>query len=703
MRHVEFLHRVRARPSDDAAPEPRSSERRAGSVTLYSRVGLIHLSLLFFAGALIARSAYVQLWQGQVWVERAAHEHAMPVPTGAPRGPILDAGGAPLAVTRDVVQLGIAPREVRDRTALARALLRAGVPLESVRRAIDVRSSWFVVPTRLLPGAAATLSGMRGVYASQVPERISLGPPGLTAIVGHVNANGVGTDGIEAALDSLLRGDAAHTTVLRDALGRPLESPAGRQPALRTGDAVTLTINRSLQEICERALDEAVGRMGATGGDIVVLDPLDGSILALASRRPRVGAAAATALTEPFEPGSTLKPFIAAALLGRGLAWPSDVVDTHAGFVVINGRKLTDTHRAPTMTLRDVIRWSSNVGIAQFAERLSPSQEFDALRDVGFGTTTGIPFPGESPGTLRDPAHWSKQSPASLAIGYEIAVTPLQLAIAYAAIANGGELLEPGLVREVRASDGTVVYTRQRRLVRRVMSPEVARTLRDILIETVAHGTATGAELPSFAVAGKTGTARRIQYGAGYGRNEYTASFVGLFPGRDPQYVILVKLDNPQGSYFGGATAAPVSRAILEAAIAARDAALDWQALANSRRAALADTSGSTAAPGATAATALNAPALDSGTPDSAALDSALSAGATLISLGTKGGATAARPTSGPVRVPDVRGWTLRSAVRALHHAGLRVKVVPGALGTTVPAPGQLVPPLATVQVGDGS
>ncbi len=649
---------------------------------------MVHGALLAFAGALIARAAYVQLWQGSMWAAKAAYEHVMPVPAGAPRGPILDADGAPLALTRDVVQLGVAPGEVRDRAALAGALVHAGVSLPMARRAVDVRDVWFVVPTRFLPGQAAAAVAMRGVYATPVPERVLLGPPGVAGVVGHVNADGAGTDGIEAALDSLLRGNGGRAVVLRDALGRTFESPAGQSVPQQTGDAVELTLNRNLQEICERALDEAVTRMGATGGDIVVLDPQDGSILTLASRRPGVGAAAATTLTEPFEPGSTLKPFIAAALLGRGRVTPADVVDTHAGRLVINGRTLTDTHFAPSMTLRDVIRWSSNVGIAQFAQRLTRTEEYEALRDVGFGSTTGIPFPGESPGTLRDPSHWSKQSPASLAIGYELAVTPLQLALAYGAIANGGELLEPSLIREIRSPDGSVLYERHRRVVRRVMSGDVARQLRDILIETVAHGTATGADLPSFAVAGKTGTARRVQYGAGYERNEYTASFVGLFPGRDPQYVILVKLDNPKGRYFGGATAAPVSRAILQAAIAAHDAALDWQALANSRRVSLVDTR----------------PAVSAG-PDSETpgLDSTLAASSVLVTLGSKTPPAPPSVPSAPVPIPDVRGWTLRSAVRALHRAGLRVEIVSGPLGSTAPAAGTVVSAHTLIRLGDGS
>ena len=290
----------------------------------------------------------------------------------------------------------------------------------------------------------------------------------------------------------------------------------------------------------------------------------------------------------------------------------------------------------------------------------------------------------QASGTLREPVHWSKQSPASLAIGYEIAVTPLQLALAYASIANGGELLEPALVREIRAPDGLWSITGERRVVRRVMSAAVAAELRDILVETVARGTATEAGLPLFVMAGKTGTARRTQIGAGYGRNEYTASFVGLFPGRDPQYVILVKLDNPTGAYFGGATAAPVSKAILEAAIAARDVALPRGALAAGRSVALIDT-----APKAGAQSAV----------DFADVDAPVVGRSVTIPIGSTLDAQDP-PVVGTVAVPDVRGWPLRAAARALHRSGLQVEIVSGAPGTTAPAAGTLVRRGTVVRLG---
>ena len=515
-----------------------------------------------------------------------------------------------------------------------------------------------------------------------------MGGDGTEAITGHVVA-GAGADGVEAALDSVLRGDTSKTLVLRDGLGRPLESPATSASRVWGGDTVILTLNRALQEICERSLDDAVTRMAASGGDIVVLDPQNGDILALASQRRGAPGPASTTLTEPFEPGSTIKPFIAAPLIARGRVSPADVVDTHTGRLTLYGRTLTDTHQAPAMTLREVIRWSSNVGIAQFAQRLSAREEYEALRDVGFGSPTGLPFPGEAAGTLRAPSDWSRQSPASLAIGYELAVTPLQLALAYATIANGGQLLEPGLVREIRGPDGSVRFRRTRRVVRRVMPEAVAAELRDILVETVVNGTATEADLPSYIVAGKTGTARRTEYGAGYARNEYTASFVGLFPGRDPQYVILVKLDDPTSSYYGGKTAAPVFKTVLEAALAARNPGLDREALAADRR---------TRAP----------QAVPLATPDTVAADVVMPVDAGIepsvtLPIGPRTPASDSRPARTTATVPDVRALTIRSAVRALHAAGLRVQVVAAPLGATDPASGTPVRAGAVVRLGDGS
>ncbi|MDB4900683.1 MAG: penicillin-binding protein transpeptidase, partial [Gemmatimonadetes bacterium] len=551
-----------------------------------SRIGLVHLALAIFAIAIIGKTARVQLLQGRSWAASATRQQTTERVIPAPRGDILDAAGETMAQSRETVKLDVAPTEVRprDRQRLRGALLRVGVPAEFANRAIDSSRRWVQLPGRFLAVDVAPVSTMRGVYTTPVIERAYTASEGTRRIVGRVDADGSAADGVELALDSILRGVPGSATVMKDARGIRMESPNAPSRAPVQGNSVVLTINHSLQDIAERALGDAVARMSAEGGDVVVIDPADGEILALASLRQDPRATAATALTEPYEPGSTLKPFIAATLLEKGRARETDVVPTYNGVLTINGRTINDEHPAARFSLADVIRYSSNIGIVQFAERLSPREEFEALRDFGFGTPTGVPYPVEASGTLREPARWSKQSANSMAMGYEVAVTPLQLAAAYVALANDGELLEPALVREVRAPDGRVLYRHERRVVRRVISPAVARRVRQMLLGVVeGGGTARLADLGSFSLAGKTGTARRTVHGR-YAAGEHIPTFVGLFPADHPQFVILVKIDNPRGAYVGGLTAAPVTKAVLEAALASRNAALDRRTLATSRQ-----------------------------------------------------------------------------------------------------------------------
>ncbi|MDQ3675048.1 MAG: penicillin-binding transpeptidase domain-containing protein, partial [Gemmatimonadota bacterium] len=332
-------------------------------------------------------------------------------------------------------------------------------------------------------------------------------------------------------------------------------------------------------------------------------------------------------------------------------------------------------------------RFSSNVGIVQFGQRLSPREKYDTFRDLGFGMASGVPLPAEAPGTLREPASWSRQTPASILLGYEIAVTPLQLVAAYSAIANGGELPEPHLVKEVRSPEGEVLYRAEPRSVRRVMSREIARTMREMLLAVVQEGTATKADLETFAVAGKTGTARRTSINAGYTTGNYTASFVGLFPAEDPQYVVLVKLDSPSGSHYaGGDIAAPVTRIVLRAALAARDAALNRQGLLASGKDTAARAAGrirNADTAGMTAEVSATEPAPEQ---------------SRLVRLPMR---PAAEPAQRPPRVvPDVRGLTLRGAVRALHSSGFQVRIVSGREMSTSPASGAVAAAGTIVQLG---
>ncbi|MBA3672386.1 MAG: hypothetical protein H0W68_10260 [Gemmatimonadaceae bacterium] len=665
-------------------------------MTAPSRVGLIHLGLALFGIAIIGQTARVQLWQGHRWTANAERQQSIARAVPAPRGDIFDGRGELLAQSRETVKLEVAPGSIRDLRTLRAALKRAGVPVEFVRRATDPRRKWVAIPGRYLAIDVAAATAMRGVFTTPIIERAYAVSEGTRKIIGRVDPDGKAVDGVELALDSILRGTAGRATVMRDGRGGRFDSPTSPGTAPVAGHSVVLTINQELQEIAERALADAVSTMTADGGDVVVLDPRDGAILAMASQRANVVATASTALTEPYEPGSTLKPFIAAVLMEQGKARETDVVETYGGSFVVNGREITDEHKGDRFSLADVIRYSSNIGIVRFAERLTAREEFEALRDFGFGTPTGVPYPVEAAGTLREPGRWSKQSSASLAMGYEIAVTPLQLAAAYVALANDGELLEPALVREVRAPDGRVVYRHERRPLRRVLSPAVARRVREMLRGVVeGGGTAGKADLGNFSLAGKTGTPRRTVNGRYAGG--HIPTFVGLFPADNPQFVILVKIDNPQGQYYGGLTAAPVTKAVLEAALASRNASLDRGTLATSRVERAPDTLTLAAARRESTLVASSMPAEP--VRRNAVASPVISAGAPAPFVTILNGATPVEPARAPRAVPDVHGLGVRDAVRTLHAAGFHVQLVGGPAGATIPTTGTIAPAGAVVRL----
>lgn len=661
-----------------------------------SRVGLVHGAFALFAVVLVGRAAQVQLLQTSIWRAKARNQQLAASPLPAPRGMILDENGALIVESRQLVRLNVAPREVfgdtkkdpvaahRRLTVLANGLVRAHVAAEWVARATDTSRAWVTIPGRFLMSDVANIAALHGVHPEPLLERVPPADDGLRRLIGRADDSGTPVDGLEKALDPILRGEAGHAALLRDARGTRFDSPALDGGAAKPGHTVVLTVNQTLQGIAETALGDAVAKTGASGGDIVMLDPNSGEIRAMASRRADPRSTAATALTEPYEPGSTLKPFVAARLLDLHRARVDEVMNTYNGKWELNGRKIEDDHPAPSFTLADVIRFSSNIGIVQFAMRFSPREQYELLRDVGFGTPSGLPYPAEESGRLPTPQHWDKLTPASLAMGYALNVTPMQLADAYAAIANGGELLQPAIVKEIRGADGTVLYRHQRTVVRRVMTEETAQTVRGLLRGVVEGGTGDSAKLATFDVAGKTGTAKRTDHGK-YVAGKYTASFVGLFPADKPQLVILVKLDDPSSSIYGGKAAAPVSRTVLQAAIAARDASLDRKDLA----------------------------AVSSRAEDTVPLPDSVARADSLVRITESGSVpyvyrldSGGKPMVAAIAshsVPDVRGFPVRRAVYTLHRAGFRVSLASvgatGAASATAPPAGALAPAGTTIRL----
>lgn len=635
---------------------------------------LILLGWLVSAGTVVGRSAMLQV-ENAKWRQRSAEQHQMSRPVPSIRGSILDRDGVLLAQSREVVEVGLAPRELaRDENGFA---ARASSTLQSVlglspseaRRRTSSDDAWVVIPGRYPTTVRAELEDIRGVHLMRGYERFRPHGDLVAGILGGI-LDGGGAGGVEESYDHVLTGRPGEEMTLRDATG--LELP-GRAVPVRPpvpGGDVSLTIDVDLQEIAREELQEAIETTGSKGGDILLTDPATGEILAVVSIRDG-DAAGLAAINTANEPGSTLKPFTVAAILSNEAGTLDDVVDIGNGSWYVAGRTLNDVHpKASTLTLADALRVSSNVGVAKMAERLSRRQQYEMLRDFGFGMPTGLPIPGETSGVLRKPENWSGQSPASLAIGYEISISPLQLAMAYGALANGGRLMAPKLVREVRAADGSLIERLEPRLVRQVIDGRVARDISRVLVEVTESGTGTRARLTSFAVAGKSGTSRAYRADGGYAAGEYFATFVGFFPAEDPQLLAYVKLNGPEGVYYGGAAAAPVIRATMEGILAAQQPPVDRRVLAHAAR----------------------RPA-----PENPVIRFA----------GAEGpGAEPAAWTGGEgtrVVVPDIGGLSARSAVRRLHAAGLRVVWdAPGPVLGTWPAAGTLLARGDTVSIDVG-
>lgn len=638
-----------------------------GDPSLRARRRMLFFVFVVALLVIIARAVQLQVVQHDRWQEKAQAQHHAQIPLDAPRGDIFDRNGVPLATTREVVRLAVAPREVDEPdTVIARLSRVPGISRARARSAVQSDRPWVVIPGTYEVAVTASLEDLGGVHFRRMFERFYPHGPLAREILGPVAADGEALGGIELEFDEQLKGTPGVAVVSRTGSGAPIPGAmVVAEPAV-PGQSIRLTLDYDLQQIATEALELALEETDAGGGDILLLDVKTGSVLAAVSRR--TGSSATwSSIIEPYEPGSTLKPFLVSALLAEDKARLDERVDARDGVLVgTGGRVIRDVHGYDTLSVREALTFSSNVVMAQLAPRLRPITQYRYLRDFGFGTLTGIQHPAESAGRLRRPEDWSGMSQQSLAIGYEVAVTPLQMALAYGALANEGTLMAPRLVLSTQPHDGKGGVQYPPRRIRRVVPETVAHEVSAVLAAAVEFGTGQQAGLGRFRVAGKTGTARRMG-DEGYEEGAYTASFAGFFPADEPQVVFLVKIDDPQGAYYGGLTAAPALRRTLAAALAAQRSILD-------RPLHVASPPTPTPIPAP--------PEPESATPHIVSFDSA----------------GAVRPTSPPSPLPDsvvvpaIADLTLRDAVAALRRAGLHVVLVgQGAPLQTEPASGATV------------
>ncbi|HZP37912.1 MAG TPA: penicillin-binding transpeptidase domain-containing protein [Methylomirabilota bacterium] len=524
---------------------------------------------------LLARLAYLQVWKHEEYSRLAENQHAKTVPLRPKRGPILDRNGQALAVSSRADTLYVTPAKVEDAPRLAARLAPIlGEPAREVLRKLTVSRKFAPVRRRLPPDMARAVQQLKDPSLTLVEDSLRLYPNRELAaqLIGFEGADGKGLAGMEQAWDAHLAGVEGRAVVERDALGRDVSgAPIVLKPAV-AGQGLVLTIDATIQYLAEKEVDAAWRRTHAKAAMAVAMDPRTGEILAMAIRptyNPNAFGAAtdddrrARAVTDPFEPGSTFKVIMAASALEEGVIHPTDRIFGENGAITVANATIHDWKKYGWLTFSEVLQNSSNVGSIKVGLMLGKERYYKYITAFGFGAPTNLGLPGESRGLLRPPSQWSGLSLATMSIGQEISVTAVQMVAAFAAVANGGRLMQPQIIRAVLDGQGREVRSFEPIAVRQVISPDTARTLTEMMVNVVKNGTGHNAAIPGYDVAGKTGTAQKMDPATKrYSRAPGVLSFVGFVPADDPRLAMIVLLDEPKNEKWGSEAAAPIFAAI---------------------------------------------------------------------------------------------------------------------------------------------
>jgi cell division protein FtsI (penicillin-binding protein 3) len=527
-------------------------------------VGRATLVLVFFAliaTALGARAVHLQVLNKEFLNQQADTRHLRTEKISAHRGTISDRNGEPLAISTPVDSVWANPRElapaVDNVPKLARILgLDSQLLIRRITRSMD--KEFLYLKRHLSPDQAAKVMALKlpGINVQREYRRYYPAGEVVGHLIGFTNIDDEGQEGLEYAFNHWLAGESGAKRVLKDRLGRSVENVESIRPA-RHGKELRTSIDLRIQYLAYRTLKSAIQSYNAESGSIVVLDIQTGEVIAMVNQptynpndRSQFSAERYRnrAITDIFEPGSSIKPLIVAAALESGDFRPSSIVDTAPGHVTVGTKRIEDSRNLGRVSLTTILARSSNVGVTKLAMSLQPDQLWQTMTRFGLGALTSSSFPGESAGLLTHFSHWQPISQATLAYGYGISVTPLQLAQAYATLGSGGRMYPVSLVALDQPSDGD-----------QVIAPDTATAVRRMLEEVVRPGgTGTKAAVTGYRIAGKTGTAWKFAAG-GYSEDKYISIFAGLAPASDPRLAAVVVIDEPAGElYYGSDVAAPV-------------------------------------------------------------------------------------------------------------------------------------------------
>ncbi len=545
----------------------------------WRRVNIIFIIMTAGFIAVIIKLAWLQLLQGEALAMKADRQHRRLIDIEGERGNIYDRNGRELAVNLDMPSLYGIPSSIGDPSFVVKKLSHiVEFDTVSVKNKLDSKKHFTWIKRRLPPDLAEKVEAMNIKGIGLAPEKKRFYPKKQLSghIIGFTNTDSHGLEGIEKFYENSLNGEKGALVLERDARGKAVLT-SSHMDTLKGNDLV-LTIDEVIQYITEKELEAAVDGHNASGGVGIVMEPHTGAILAMAVS-PRfnpntpdkfgAGGWRNRAITDVYEPGSTFKIVTASAAVEEKLFSPNEIVHDGSGSMNFGKAVIHDPHpKGKPMTFREVISYSSNIGSAKIGIKLGDKRLYEYMRAFGFGEKSGIDLPGEVRGIVRHPDSWSGRSLATISIGQEVGVTPVQLAAAMSVIANGGLLVRPHLVSEEIDLKGKVKKMHPE-IVRRVISESTSKKMTDILKWVVSNeGTGKLAAVDGFSVAGKTGTAQKVDPETGrYSKSKFISSFIGFVPADSPELVILIVVDEPKGISWGGSVAAPVFHRVAQQAL----------------------------------------------------------------------------------------------------------------------------------------
>lgn len=558
--------------------KPRKKPKSYLKLRVYAVTGFF----LFLFAVIFARAVHLQIIMGPELKKMATKQHRKTLNLQSKRGDIFDRNLKELAVSVEVDSVFAQPNKIESPRTVAKVLSPIlGVSFAELQNKLRGEAGfvWLKRQVDLKDGQRQIIKEIDGIGIMKESRRYYPNRQLASNIIGFTGIDANGLEGIERYYDSMLKGSSARFTGEKDAMGRTLVYQDLDKAVPLQGMEVELTIDKTIQYVAEKALKKAVDKHNAVGGTAIVMDPATGEILAMANQPSfdpndigsfRAGQGKNRAVTDVYEPGSTLKLFLIAAALDEGLVKPSSSFFCENGNYRVADRVFHDHEKYGWLDIPGILKYSSNICSAKIGEKLGKVQLYRYMKAFGFGSKTGVDLPGEATGSLRHYNKWSGVTLHTVSFGQGVSVSGVQLITAMSAIANGGFIMKPYVVKSVKDPNGRVVTESHPVIARRVISEETARTLSEMLVGvTEEGGTGVQAAIEDFDVAGKTGTAQKPDFQkGGYARGAYVASFVGFVPAKDPKLAILVTVDEPQKEYYGGMVAGPVFKEIAEESLA---------------------------------------------------------------------------------------------------------------------------------------